>query len=42
LKEWHYFTNEIETEKGKLIVVNVRDKGKKQYIYKIATNKKSL
>ena len=41
VKEWHYFTKQIDTEKGPFnIVVNVRDKGKNQYVYEVAIRKK--
>jgi len=41
VKEWHYFINEIETDKGTFnITVNVRDKGTNQFIYEVAFNKK--
>ena len=41
VKEWHYFSKEISTEKGTFdIVVNVRDKGKNKYIYEVSFKKK--
>lgn len=40
VKEWHYLKNTVETPKGKFnIFVNIRDKGKKQYIYEISFRK---
>lgn len=39
--EWHYFINEINTDKGTFdILINVRDKGFNQYIYEVSFNKK--
>lgn len=41
VNEWHYFSNQIETEKGKYnVVVNVRDLGKRQFVYEIAIKRK--
>lgn len=41
VKQWHYFTNEIQTENGNFnVVVNVRDKGENQFVYEIAIKKK--
>ena len=39
--EWHYFINEIQTNEGIFdINVNVRDKGKNQFVYLITFNKR--
>ena len=41
VKEWHYFNNRIQTDDGDYnIVVNVRDKGDKKYVYEIAIKKR--
>ena len=41
VKVWHYFKNEIKTEKGVFnIVVNIRDKGNSKFVYEIAIKKK--
>ncbi len=40
VKEWHYFINQIDTEKGKFdVVINVRDKGNEQFVYEVAFKK---
>ncbi len=40
VREWHYFINQIDTEKGKFnIVINIRDKGNKQFVYEVAFKK---
>ena len=44
VKQWHYFINTIETDKGNFdITVNVRDKGNKNFIYEVSfrLNKKT-
>lgn len=40
VKEWHYFINQIKTEKGVFdLTINVRDLGKSQYFYEISFRK---
>lgn len=40
VKEWHYFINQIETEKGKFdVIINIRDKGNEQFVYEVAFRK---
>lgn len=41
VKEWHYFVNNLITEKGNFnVIVNIRDKGTNQYVYEVAFTKK--
>lgn len=41
VKSWHYFTNEIKTDKGDFnVIVNIRDKGNKQFVYEVAIKRK--
>lgn len=40
VKEWHYFINQIQTDKGDYnINVNVRDKGSNQFVYLVTFNR---
>lgn len=40
VKQWHYFINQIETEKGKFdVIINIRDKGNEQFVYEVAFRK---
>lgn len=39
VKQWHYFTKEYE---GFNVVVNVRDKGDRQFVYEICLKKKKV
>ncbi|MBQ8443769.1 MAG: hypothetical protein IJX25_00235 [Clostridia bacterium] len=41
VKEWHYFINELDTNKGKFnIQIDIRDKGKNQYVYFVTFKRK--
>lgn len=41
VKSWYYFTNEIKTDKGGFnVIVNIRDKGNKQFVYEVAIKRK--
>ncbi len=41
VKEWHYFVNQIQTDKGIFdININIRDKGDNQFIYLVTFKKK--
>ena len=43
VKQWHYFTKELNTDEGKFnVVVNVRDKGLNNYIYEVVFRKKKV
>lgn len=41
VKEWHYFVNNINTDKGEFnVVVNIRDKGENKFIYEVSLKQK--
>lgn len=41
VKEWHYFINQVNTDKGVFdIVINIRDKGNEQFVYEVALKNK--
>lgn len=43
VKEWHYFTKELDTDEGKFnVVVNIRDKGLNKFIYEVVLKKKKV
>lgn len=40
VREWHYFTNKIQSDRGELLVnVNIRDKGNSQFVYLVTFRK---
>lgn len=41
VKQWHYFINQINTDKGTFnVTINIRDKGNNQFVYEVAFKKK--